>query len=78
MRRPDVLARRIERAIHDPQSASERFDLDFVLAMRCEACGKLGMAPRRSIRAAVEDHAGSCPRRHDVSSVAVRVFYPKQ
>lgn len=73
-----ILSRRIARAVHDPHDSRERFDPDFILALRCSACGKDGLAPRRHIQAAVEEHAASCPRRHEVSAVAVRVFYPKQ
>jgi hypothetical protein len=74
----NVQRRRIERAVHDPHGASERFDPAFVLGMQCQACGKLGTSPRSEVQEAVRAHAESCPARHRVSAVAVRVYYPKQ
>lgn len=78
LRRPDPLGRRVARALYDPHDARERFDPDFMMGLQCQACGRVGAAARRDVSAAVADHAETCPRRHVVDSVAVRVYYPKQ
>lgn len=79
--RPATLAntmrRRVERAVHDPHGASERFDPAFELVMICNVCGKAGTAPRAQVSEAIRAHVEEKHPHHD-GSVAVHVLYPKQ
>lgn len=72
-----VIRRRIERAVHDPHAAAERFDPDFELVLHCAICGRAGTAPRRLVADAVRAHVEERHADHD-GPVAVRVLYPRQ
>lgn len=72
-----ILGRKIERAVYDPHHAQERFDPDFIVALHCLNCGRVGQARRADVRAANREHI---ERHHnaDDGAVHIRVLYPKQ
>lgn len=74
------MRRKAEEALHDPYPGPDRFEPGFPVVIRCDECGKLGMAPREHVREAMREHRESdCPARRtkaDEPNVA-RVFYPR-
>lgn len=72
-----MFGRRIETALVDPHGGQDRFDPEFMLALQCLTCGKIGQARRKDVREAIRDHI---ERKHttDDEAVHVRVLYPKQ
>lgn len=74
------MRRKAIEALHQPHPGTERFESDFPVVMRCEECGKLGMAPRQHVSEAMREHRESdCPARRtkaDEPNIA-RIFYPK-
>jgi hypothetical protein len=77
--RPPGLTLRRE-ALLRPHPASERFDPEFPVAMRCEKCGKYAHGPRKYMAEAMREHQRSvCPMRHtqpDTPQV-MQVLYPR-
>ena len=75
-----TLLRKAREAVVEPYPGQDRFDPDFPVVMRCEECGKLGMAPRHLVSQAMYEHHNSdCPSRKtkpDAPNVT-RIFYPK-
>ena len=55
LRRQDAFSE----ALHKPHAASERFDPDFPVMMRCEVCNEVGMARRGDVSAAMKEHRES-------------------
>lgn len=76
-----TLRRQAREALLRPHGASERFDPELSVVMRCELCGKHAYGPRKYMSEAMREHRESvCPMRRtraDEPQVA-RIFYPRQ
>lgn len=70
----------LERALHQPHPASERFDQEFPTVAQCQFCQKHVYAPRAVIRDEMKDHwANHCSARrtHADDVREARILYPR-
>lgn len=77
--RPSGLTlRRLEHALIQPHPTSERFDPDFLVAMHCKKCGKVGHGPRGQLQEALREHMQSeCSARHKDGPQITQVISPR-
>ena len=77
--RPSGLTlRRMQHALTHPHPASERFDPEFPVAMRCSKCGKFAHGPRGLLQEALRVHMESeCSARHKDGPQITQVLSPK-
>lgn len=69
-----------ELALLSPHPASERFDPQFPVAMKCSRCGKIAYGPRQAMRDAMVAHwEEDCPARHTKADQPkeMRLLYPR-
>lgn len=74
-----TLKRELE-AIVNPHPASERFDPEYNVAMKCNRCGKLAYGPRHAMRDAMTAHwEEDCPARRSRADAPkeMRLLYPR-
>lgn len=79
-RRAGLTLRRLEDAFIRPHPASERFDPEFPVVMRCDKCGKHAYGPRKHMSEAMREHQQSdCPARHTKADEPqlMRILYPR-
>lgn len=64
-----------------PHDATERFDPDFPVVMKCVLCGKRAYGPRKFMAEAMREHRESvCTARHTKADEpnVMRIYYPRQ
>lgn len=71
----------IRNALLQPHGSQERFDPEFPVLMRCEACGKHAYGPRKHMSEALREHReNQCSARsvkHQGEPLVARVLYPR-
>lgn len=74
--------RRAREAFWQPEpTGTDRFELDFRAAMKCNRCGKFCYGPKRFLREAMKEHwAHDCSARRTKADAPMEalILFPKQ